>query len=321
METKLTAGLAFITALLMHHLSLAIANHTRAFNTSSADGLSLRLITSHEDPSYSIRRGSDSFLYLKQSLSTTVANITTTLPEIQSETKLPILIGTGLAQHQYTLKVDAMSHLTWIQCEPCVPHAPQKGPIFNPNGKHIWSRTYLPVAGVDKDCKQGWGMEHAGGRCAFHVAGLGGMSVHGYVAREQVLDIEKRQLILNYVFGCSHSTVNFPSGGVFAGIAAINPAPHGMTQFSYCLTGGPSRQGFLRFGADVPHNPWYQTTRILPALDANDSAAYYVGATIIDLGTPVTVMVEEAYRVRSRSMEQSEWRGAPTAFVSWKQKW
>nr|CAB3484260.1 unnamed protein product [Digitaria exilis] len=175
-------------------------------------------------------------------------------------------------------------------------------------------------------------MERAGGRSAFHVAGPGGMSVHGYVA-------QKRQMILNYVFGCSHSTVNFPSGGVFAGIAAINPAPasltmqlaeRGMTWFSYCLTGGPSRHGFLRFGADVPHNPRYQTTRILPALDANDSAAYYVGligisigmcrlnmihpevfargkggqgGTIIDLGTPVTVMAEEAYQV----IEQAAW--------------
>ncbi|KAF8715966.1 hypothetical protein HU200_026932 [Digitaria exilis] len=226
----------------------------------------------HEGPSYSTRRGSDGFLYLKHSLNTS-----------------------------YILKVDATSRLTWIQCEPCVPHAPQQGPIYSPNGGHIYSKSYRPIAASNRPAE---------GRCVFHATGPGGMSAHGE---------------------------NFQNRGTYAGVAALGRAPalltmqlaaHGMPRFSYCLTKGTSRYGFLRFGTDVPHNSRYQTTRILTALDASE-AAYYVdivsislgqhrldriqpqmfarakdgeGGSVIDLGTSVTVMAEEAYRVVEETM-------------------
>jgi hypothetical protein len=104
----------------------------------------------------------------------------------------------------------------------------------------------------------------------------------------------------------------------------------GLTRFSYCLFHGGGdanrrRQGFLRFGTDVPRNPRYRTTKILPALGArNESSGHYVrlvgvslgarrldgirpemfarrddgqGGCVIDLVTPLTVMAREAYDV------------------------
>lgn len=102
METKLKTSFVLITALLLQqHLWLAIADRTRAFNTtSSARGLSLCLFASHEGSSYSYRRGSDGFLYyLKHSLSDSSANMTIS-PE-DNDPELAILtIGTGTAKHK-----------------------------------------------------------------------------------------------------------------------------------------------------------------------------------------------------------------------------
>nr|CAB3486793.1 unnamed protein product [Digitaria exilis] len=81
-----------------------------------------------------------------------------------------------------------------------------------------------------------------------------------------------------------------------------------MPWFSYCLTKGTSRHGFLRFGTDVPHNLRYQATRILPALDASE-AAYYVDLVGVSLGErrldrihPQMFAREEAYRVVEETM-------------------
>nr|CAB3486795.1 unnamed protein product [Digitaria exilis] len=151
------------------------------------------------------------------------------------------------------------------------------------------------------------------------------------------MSVKKGKVIPNFVLGCAHSTENFQSHGEFAGVAALSQAPaslamllaaRGMPQFSYCLSKGTSRHGFLRFGTDVPHNSRYQATRILPVLDASE-AAYYVdivgvslgehrldrihpqmfargkdgeGGSMIDLGMSVTVMAEEAYRVVEETM-------------------
>nr|CAB3486792.1 unnamed protein product [Digitaria exilis] len=231
-------------------------------------------------PGYSTRRGSDSFLYLKHNRNASVANIM-------------------LRPEDYTLKVDTTSHLTWLKCKPCVPHAPQEGPIYNPigDGSPMRSPIYRPITGSDKICMPEHGMEPAGAHYAFHVAGPGGLSVHGYIARTDI---------------ARHAAC-----GAWANSVLL--LPHW----------GNKQTGFLRFGADVPHNPRYQTTRILPVLDINDSAAYYVGlvgvslgarrldmihpemfsqekggqsGTVIDLGTSVTVMAEEAYRVIEEAM-------------------
>ncbi|CAN6234741.1 unnamed protein product [Urochloa humidicola] len=346
MAMKLTTGFALIAAVLTHHPSLAISDNASpgaSNNGSSATGagLSLGLIANHDEGS--ARRGSDGFLYLRRQdnnsrrLSSTSSVVG---PEAHDGPVVVLRVGTGAAQHEYTLKADATSRLTWIQCDPCVPHAPQEGPIFDPGA----SATSRVVSGSSTICVPEYGMEPAGERCAFHVAGPGGMSVHGYVHLEHVVDQHSRARFESFVLGCSHSTEGFQSHGLYAGVATVSRAPaslasqlaakRGMTRFSYCLAvadGASRRRGFLRFGADVPRsNPGYQTASIiLPPAAAlgDDPAAYYVGLAgvsvgarrlegirpemfaargggcVVDLGTRVTVMAEEAYRV----VEEAVW--------------
>ncbi|KAF8650848.1 hypothetical protein HU200_063756 [Digitaria exilis] len=81
METKLMAALATIAALSLHHLSLAIADHTRVLSNSSA-GFSLPLFTK-PSPNRAIRRGTDGFLYLQHNL--TAASVTANFTPIDQE--------------------------------------------------------------------------------------------------------------------------------------------------------------------------------------------------------------------------------------------
>ncbi|KAF8697134.1 hypothetical protein HU200_036128 [Digitaria exilis] len=128
------------------------------------------------------------------------------------------------------------------------------------------SPTYRPVAGSDKICTPEHGMEPAGVRCAFHVAGPGGLSVHGYVAREHIVHLETNRISPNFVLGCAHSTENFQSEGEYVGIATFSQAP---TSLAMQL----AARGLTR-------------------------------GTVIDLGTSVTVMAQlkehEAERVEQR---------------------
>ncbi|CAO1947632.1 unnamed protein product [Urochloa humidicola] len=144
-------------------------------------------------------------------------------------------------------------------------------------------------------------------------------------------------------FGCAHRAAHFQNDGVFAGVIGAAALDRGLTTFSYCLFHGGGggddgdgetsrRRGFLRFGTDVPRNPLYKTIKILPALEGghDESSGHYVslvgvslgglrldgirpemfargkdggGGCVVDLGTPVTVMAEEAYGV----VEEAVW--------------
>ncbi|TVU37441.1 hypothetical protein EJB05_10756, partial [Eragrostis curvula] len=96
-----------------------------------------------------------------------------------------------------------------------------------------------------------------------------------------------------------------------------------VTQFSYCLSGGSkaNRQGFFRFGTDITRNPHYKTTRILPVLNSHEFHVSLIGISlgthkldkirpemfarskdgqggcVIDLGTSLTMMAQEAYYI------------------------
>ncbi|TVU22977.1 hypothetical protein EJB05_32701, partial [Eragrostis curvula] len=328
MKMKLTGSLAIITTLLMHHLSLmvtSIANHT------SSTSFTFELFANHEGPDHTIHHDSDGFLHFQRKLSSSITNVTTLHPEKShpvhlSNYEASVIVGSGSGISHYFLKIDAMSSLTWLQCKPCAPKAKQLSSIFDPSE----SPTFRIVASTHPFCQRPY--EPAGNQCAFHLAGPRGMSVHGILALDQ-FDNDK---VLNegFLFGCSHSTENFESEGRYAGVLAMGrmegstvmqAAHRGLTQFSYCLCGGSNtkRRGLLSFGTDIPHNPKSRTTRILPALHTHESE-YYVslvgislgkhkldkihpkmfarqmhgqGGCVVDLGTPLTVMVEEAYHI------------------------
>ncbi|RLM58548.1 hypothetical protein C2845_PM18G09010 [Panicum miliaceum] len=175
-------------------------------------------------------------------------------------------------------------------------------------------------------------------RCQFHLTGPSGLSVKGLVSVDQYTR-EDGRVFRRFFFGCAHETWHFHNINMYAGILAYRAfatqaAAHGLTRASYCLFREVDRQGFLRFGADadIPSHPHYKTARILPARDdgAHESA-YHVslvgvslggrrlggvrpemfahrkdggqGGCIINLGTPLTIMAREAYRV----VEEAVW--------------
>ncbi|CAL4987690.1 unnamed protein product [Urochloa decumbens] len=330
-----TTGLAIITALLMHlhSISPALADHTRDLNDSSSAGFSLQLVAIPDGrPDHGVRRGSDGFLYLQRS--TSAANLSSVLPAAYRPSAVTVQVGTGNGKRELTLKVSTTSPLTWLQCKPCSPMAPQTHPLFDPAA----SPTYHAFTSASPRCPQPpYQHEPGTGLCAFHLAGEA--SASGYLSTDH-FRINSGGVDPFYAFGCAHFTDKFHNGGTAAGVLSVSRAPasiatqataRGLTSFSYCLSGETKtrRGGFLRFGADVPSDPRYRSTRILPpALGAHDSA-YYVslvgvsvgerrlagirpemfghggGGCIVDIGAPVTELVESAYRI----VEEAMWSG------------
>ncbi|RLN00267.1 hypothetical protein C2845_PM06G28200 [Panicum miliaceum] len=332
------------TALIMHHLSptvTAIADHkTPVPNASLAAGFSFRLVSNH-----AIRRGGDGFLHCSSRLPSSAgvaANATAPHPEMQLPYAVTVTVSTGNGRNEYQLKVDTATSLTWLQYKPCSPSAPQSKPIFDPSA----SPTFHNVTGTSELCRPPY-KPTADGLCSFRLKvirrGLLPLSVQGLLFVDN-FTMDGKPLAYRPFFGCSHSTRRFDNNaGKYAGVFTIGRMPtslamqlaahhRGLARFSYCLVGGgTNRQGFLRFGADVPHHPkgHMTTTRILPALHAGESE-YYVGLVgvslgarrldairpetlarradgeggcVVDLGTPATVMVREAYNV----VEEAVW--------------
>nr|CAB3470027.1 unnamed protein product [Digitaria exilis] len=149
------------------------------------------------------------------------------------------------------------------------------------------------------------------------------MSVEGYLGHDQLIhDGNVHQLVH---FGCAHKAIHFQNINRFAGVIGVANLARGLTRFSYCLFAGgeATRRGFLRFGTDVPPNLHYMSTRILPVHGAHVSGHYVSlvgvsvgarrlgeirpetftrhedgqGGCVIDLDTPLTVLVQEAYDV------------------------
>ncbi|KAF8650846.1 hypothetical protein HU200_063754 [Digitaria exilis] len=340
MEMKLTTGVAILTALLMHCLSISpgIAHQQRALNTSTSgpdhnegSGFSLQLVTIPEGPDHNARRHSDGFLHLQRSLTTSAMDQKNSA--LVHGRGVVVQIGTFRSYQEVILVVSTTSSLTWLQCEPCSPKVPQRHPLFNPDR----SPSYHAIKGNSPKCHPPFEPVPGTDKCGFHLLGQEGIWASGYMSTDH-FRINYGALEPDYTFGCSHITRTFNNAGQSAGVLAVGRAPtslvtraaaRGLTNFSYCLSHETSHRSFLQFGADVPRMPVrYQTTRILLPHDAHDSA-YHVkligvslnkrrldgvlpemfarrkdgqGGCIVDLGTPMTTMAQEAYRVVEEAM-------------------
>ncbi|KAF8772630.1 hypothetical protein HU200_005592 [Digitaria exilis] len=307
-------------------------HHAPPHSAASLAGFSLELVAS--DPEglghAVVHRGRDGFLHL-QSLHTnldgansSVANDTATAtpqPDMYAPLRLPssvvVIVGTGHAQQSYLFKVNPSSNMIWMQCVGCNPHSPQRYRLFD----FSESPTFYNVMGSDPYCRPPFQSELSGQACSFKITGPGSLSVKGYLGHDQFIYGEK--VHRNVPFGCAYKAEHFQNDGLFTGVIGPAAMARGLTQFSYCLFAGgeASRRGFLRFGSDVPRNLGYKSTRILPALDAHDSGHYVSlvgvsvgthrlngirpemfarredghGGCVIDLGTTLTVMSQEAY--------------------------
>ncbi|CAL5051884.1 unnamed protein product [Urochloa decumbens] len=346
MEMKLFISLAIVTAvvLMLHQLTVTaatIAHHTTtpAVN-ASLSGFSLQLVdgADHEGLDHAtVRRGSDGFLHLQSQSLLRATNSSAASPEMTTYTplRLPsavvVGVGTGRGHQDYLFQVaNTPSTLIWMQCKGCDPYSLQRHPLFDLSA----SPTYHLVRGTDPFCQPPFWSDYHGAACGFRVTGPRGMMIEGYLGADTLTYSGK--VDEHVPFGCAHEAHNFQNDGQFAGIIGAAVLGHGLTTFSYCLFHGGGdgetsrRRGFLRFGTDVPRNPRYRTTRILPALEGHEVLGHYVslvgvslgarrldairpemfarredgeGGCVVDLGTPVTVMAEEAYGV----VEEAVW--------------
>ncbi|KAK3126203.1 hypothetical protein QOZ80_7AG0553120 [Eleusine coracana subsp. coracana] len=333
----------------MHHLSLkvfaSIPNHTSP--TTGSTSSSLRLVANN-----ALRRRNDGFLHLQHSLHTillphtpsnatsSMGNITTTrhletniIEPLYTPQTVIVRFGSGDALRNFVLKVATPGTiLPWIQCHPCRPQARQSNLPFNPQ----LSPTYSHIPSTSHMCTLPY-THPENHLCAFSFNVPSEMNVKGYLGQDHVVIGESA--IENFMFGCSHSTTFFNNAGLYAGVISLSRRPpslvtqaaaSGLAGFSYCLSEGSemNRQGFLRFGTDIPHNPNYGTTRILPALNSDESEYHLgligislgerkldkihpemfarnkdqTGGCVIDVGTPLTVMVREAYNIIEDAM-------------------
>ncbi|TVU37449.1 hypothetical protein EJB05_10764, partial [Eragrostis curvula] len=307
----LTATLAVITVLLHHFLPIVTpADHTIVPNTRST-GFSIPLVTSYEGLDHTIHRGSDGFLHLQHKLRTTEPSSEMITP-INMPHSLSIRMGDN--PYQYILKVDTSSSLTWLQCEPCEPKASQYNDIFNPAQSH----SYTNVTGANPYCRPPYTPVFSGRDCNFRIAGPRGMLVEGFLGQEEVSIVGSTAKHPDFLIGCSHSTRNFASEGRYAGVAAISTAPtsfvmqmaaRGVTRFSYCLSGGSkaNRQGFFHFGTDIPRNPHYKTTRIMPAPDSHE---FHVSLVGISLGAHKLDKIHPEMFARSKDGQDLQSHGA-----------
>nr|CAB3491697.1 unnamed protein product [Digitaria exilis] len=321
MEINLTTNFAIFTAILIHCLSIssAIAHKQRELNDSPS-AFSLQLVTIPEGPDHNASRGSDGFLHFL-----TTSAVDPNYVPIHGR-GADVRIGTLTAFQEVTLMVSTMSSLTWLQCKPCSPMVSQRHPLFDPNK----SPTYHAIKSVSLKCLPPFRPAQELDKCAFHLVGQEGVWASGFVSTDH-FRISSGALQPDYLFGCAHITRTFNNGGNAAGVLGVGRGPmslatraaaQGLTNFSYCLS-------HETIWSDVPHMPGrYRTTRILLPHDAHDSA-YHVrligvslgerwldgvlpemfarrkdgqGGCIVDLGTPMTTMAQEAYRVVEEAM-------------------
>nr|CAB3467506.1 unnamed protein product [Digitaria exilis] len=337
MEMKPAISFAIVGAVL---LTATIAHPTKATTTPNATltGFSIQLAADPEALGHAVvRRGSDGFLHLQSfrtnldranSSAANAAAIATPRPDMMLNRPLLsayITVGTGRGTQVYLFKVDPSSTMTWMQCKGCNPHSPQEGPLFDTAA----SPTFHNVLGSDPYCQPPFRSVLSGQACAFQVTGPGSMSVEGYLGHDQLIhDGNVHQLVH---FGCAHKAIHFQNINRFAGVIGVANLARGLTRFSYCLfaDGEATRQGFLRFGTDVPPNLHYRSTRILPVHGAHESGHYVSlvgvsvgvrrlgeirpetfahhedgqGGCVIDLDTPLMVLAQEAYDV----VEEAVW--------------
>lgn len=131
-------------------------------------------------------------------------------------------LGVGTPPMWFYLVADTGSDLTWLQCEPCNPCIPRRGPNFDPSD----SFTYHPI--IYDSAPVTYGVEYGDGSYTA-----------GDLASESVTFFGRRGSSELLQIGCG-----FANGGTFAGGVGILglgrgpdsfPSQMNLASFSYCL--------------------------------------------------------------------------------------
>ncbi|CAN6363089.1 unnamed protein product [Urochloa humidicola] len=323
----------------------AVADHNTRdlLNGNSSAGFSLRMVSIPDDHT-TIRRGSDGFLYLQRTSAANLTSVLPG-PAAYRPSAVIVQVGTGHGKRELILKVSTTSPLTWLQCKPCAPMSPQMHPLFDPAASPTYHAItsgsprcrqppYQHEPGTGLCAFHVAGEASATGYLSTDHFGMvhGGVRVDPFYAFgcAHFTDRFDSEGTAAGVYAVGRAPASF----------ATQAAARGLTTFSYCLPAGETGKtrrdaGFLRFGGgDVPSDARYRSTGILPPPPpaaqggVHDDSAYYVGLVgvsvgdrrlagvrpemfaggggcIVDIGAPVTELVESAYRV----VEEAVWSG------------
>ncbi|KAG2709021.1 hypothetical protein I3843_05G200700 [Carya illinoinensis] len=226
--------------------------------------------------------------------------------------------------------MDTGSDLIWTQCKPCTACFKQPTPIFDP----AQSSSFANVSCSSPLCKK-WADTKCGSSCLYSNSYGDGTSTEGFLATETFNfgGSDSESSVPDLGFGCG---VNNGGPGLNdgAGIVGLGRGPLSLVsqlhtrQFSYCLTsiGGTNGSSSLFIGS-APSSVQVSNASTTPLLQNPVLPTFYYislvgisvgrnrlpippswfqltsdgsGGLIVDSGTTVTLLTEEAYNVLRR---------------------
>ncbi|XP_044952241.1 aspartic proteinase nepenthesin-1-like [Hordeum vulgare subsp. vulgare] len=298
MEMKITAStlLLLVGGMLVHVLPTIC---------TAAGGFSLPLVANHGGGRY--RVDADGFMVVN---ATSFHHRPPLTPPLEYTYGVAVTIGTGRGKSTYFLVLDTASSLPWMRCAHCLPVQRQRSPVFDPSD----SSSYRPLHPTSPLCRAPNPVLPAGDKCSFHLPG----EAHGYVGTDTIILGNPTLPIHSVAFGCAQSTEGFDTKGTFAGTLGMGRLPTSLimqikdrvgSRFSYCLIGlghSQGRNGFIRFGADIPDPTLlvHHRIKILPTPPhlphGVADSAYYVKLLGISLnGTPIPGIRQAMFERRS----------------------
>ncbi|KAL1564931.1 protein ASPARTIC PROTEASE IN GUARD CELL 1-like [Salvia divinorum] len=227
-------------------------------------------------------------------------------------------VGVGEPPMEAYMVLDTGSDVSWVQCAPCADCYHQSDPIFDPRR----SSSFTPLACDTQQCRSLDVSECRNDTCLYEVSyGDGSYTVGEFVT--ETVTFAGSQSVDDIAIGCGHN-----NEGLFVGAAGLIglgggklsfPSQINATSFSYCLVDRDSASAStLDFNSPAP--PGAVTAPLVR--NPNMDTFYYVdlsgisvsgemlpispstfklnvdsgdGGVIVDSGTAVTRLQEEAY--------------------------
>ncbi|KAL3616272.1 hypothetical protein CASFOL_039662 [Castilleja foliolosa] len=235
-------------------------------------------------------------------------------------------VGVGTPPQNQTLVIDTGSDMLWVQCQPCdpVPCYEQFDPVFDPTK----STSFADVGCDDLNCykvkESNRGCDTS--RCTYKYMYGDGTDISGTMAIENITI--GNTIVPNIIIGCTHTAQgllieNQADGilGLGSGALSVMSQSGGLIggMFSYCL-GDSTTGGWLEFGRTNVSRDNIQWASLIHSIQ--NPSFYYIdlvglsvggevldipgdtfqmnqetgeGGVILDTGTVVTRLVENAY--------------------------
>ena len=226
-----------------------------------------------------------------------------------------VVVGFGTPAQPATLMFDTGSDVSWIQCQPCTGHCyKQDDPLFDPSR----SSTYGVVPCGTPACALAGGRCN-GTTCLYNVHYGDGSSTSGALSQE-TLTFTSSRAFSSFVFGCG--TTNLGDFGDVDGLLGLGRGMLSLPSqtasslggsFSYCLPSFNSTPGYLTVGSTAVSGkvqytamikkPEYPSFYFVELVSINiggyvlpvPSTVFTKGGTLLDSGTSLTYLPEEAY--------------------------